>query len=607
MLTLETLNEIREKADIVTVIGHYLKLVKKGANYAAVCPFHDDTRPSLSISPAKQIFKCFVCNTAGNCFTFVQKYEHVEFLEAVKKVCQICNIEAPGLDEAVKRKPRENQEVYDAVRDMAAYYHFALRQSEGQEALQYLQNRQISEDVIDHFTLGYAPSDSTRSIKVMRERKGYSVDVLEKAGLLAHSSSGFFDRYRDRIMFPVENVRGDLVGFSGRIFRAEDEGQSKYINSPETLLFRKSELLYNFKNARETCRKDGYLYVLEGFMDVIALYRAGINSAVALMGTALTKDHLALFRELGIEIRLCLDSDGAGQLAEHTAFELLTKAEVPYKVVAPFPDGKDPDEYLGAYGPEVLKKALFELREPVVHDADYMVRAGLLPTKGEKAAFVERHVRTFARYDELYRNYVVADLAHALGLEKEEMSEWIAGKLAGLRSTEPDKSFVDVDAYAKMTDQCAINEIIRSSGDSHLRRWLYGIESGLLAKVARNRRAYERFHASGAVFYQKHLLEVYNYLNDYYEKDNSKEMLDIEDYQAILDCIDLKEDVNPTVRQIFEVFKTCPFNAYDEKSFEQTMQEHEKKAAGLIKHKLDLNLTAGHPDSENTGDEKGEK
>ena len=425
MTSVELVQYVKDKADIVAVIGHYLKLTKKGADYVAICPFHDDTKPSLSISPTKKIFKCFVCGTGGNCITFVQKYEHVSFMQAVKKVCNICNIDVPGLDEVVKVKPKENQDLLDAINNLTGFYHFSLRQKDGEEARSYLEKRNMNDDVINHFKIGYAPLDNTRSIKVLRERFNCSVETLEKAGILANSGSGFYDRYRDRIMFPLENTKGDIVGFSGRIYKDSDKGESKYVNSPETPIFQKSTILYNFRNAKDSVRKDGYLYVLEGFMDVIACYKAGINSAVALMGTALTEAHIALFKELGVEIRLCLDSDNAGQNAMYSTLKLFGKAKLKYKIVRKFTGAKDADEYLNAFGTDGLIDALNSLAEPIEFEAKYLVDNGKLNTLEAKDDYLQTRLIAFSRYKQLVRKDLISRLADILSINKDDLESMV--------------------------------------------------------------------------------------------------------------------------------------------------------------------------------------
>lgn len=580
MTSVELVQYVKDKADIVAVIGHYLKLTKKGADYVAICPFHDDTKPSLSISPTKKIFKCFVCGTGGNCITFVQKYEHVSFMQAVKKVCNICNIDVPGLDEVVKVKPKENQDLLDAINNLTGFYHFSLRQKDGEEARSYLEKRNMNDDVINHFKIGYAPLDNTRSIKVLRERFNCSVETLEKAGILANSGSGFYDRYGDRIMFPLENTKGDIVGFSGRIYKDSDKGESKYVNSPETPIFQKSTILYNFRNAKDSVRKDGYLYVLEGFMDVIACYKAGINSAVALMGTALTEAHIALFKELGVEIRLCLDSDNAGQNAMYSTLKLFGKAKLKYKIVRKFTGAKDADEYLNAFGTDGLIDALNSLAEPIEFEAKYLVDNGKLNTLEAKDDYLQTRLIAFSRYKQLVRKDLISRLADILSINKDDLESMVdrANTFKPddlIEDKEVKKSYASKDSLSNISTETINQNAIYDSclkyslsklKDKNIEKYLNAIiskESCLIAKMAKNKDAYMEFENSQSMFISPYLNKIQNALADAYQK-TGKETLDLEDYQNIIDMFEVSNDEDKDlVILIMEIMKKCKDKPYN--------------------------------------------
>ena len=353
--------EVHDKADIVKVTSAFLKVIPKGNRFTAICPFHADTNPSLSINPEKNIFKCFVCGAGGDSINFVRRYTGVSFREAVERVAQIMGIPIPtsfGKQTAAAPKVTGAQMALD---DLQKFYRMMLVSPQGQRALDYLHNRGMDDATIEKFGIGYAPADGTMAIRSLRDKMGRSVEDLEEAGILSKGSAQLRDRYTERIMFPIRDAFGHTVGFSGRKYLPDDPSDSKYINSPETSLFIKSKLLYNLDNAWEPARKAGYIYVLEGFMDAIAVTRAGIPAAVALMGTALTKEHIGLLQRLHVQVRLCLDSDAAGQLAERNNAPLLSQAGVPYRVVKPFTQGKDADEVLHNAGPEALVAALNNL------------------------------------------------------------------------------------------------------------------------------------------------------------------------------------------------------------------------------------------------------
>lgn len=419
---------VLEKSDIVKVVSSFLPLQRKGQNYVAICPFHKDTNPSLSVSPSRNIFKCFVCGTAGSAVSFVMKYEDISFKEAVIKVAQICNIPIPSGAEKFAQGPSLSP-AQKALDDLEDFYQFSLKSSLGVEAMKYLQSRQIDSQTIEHFGIGYAPRDSSLSIRSLKERKGHSLEDLIEAGIISAGSTSFRDRYSQRVMFPIKDASGHTVGFSGRKFLKDDPSDSKYINSPETKYFVKSEILYNYHNARAIAQRKGYIYVVEGFMDCIALYRAGEESCVALMGTALTKQHMALLKKLGCSIRMCLDSDNAGQ--ENTAkwVPVLSQNGFDVGIVEPFDsqDGKDADEVLDKLGASALIEKLNRVQNPLMY---------VLSSMDPKAP------DTVRRCDRLIKDQIQA-YDRLSDLEKMKIDKKIS-ELTGIGLTEIKDSFNEV-------------------------------------------------------------------------------------------------------------------------------------------------------------------
>ena len=422
--------------------------------------------------------------------------------------------------------------------------------------------------------------DNTRSIKVLRERFNCSVETLEKAGILANSGSGFYDRYRDRIMFPLENTKGDIVGFSGRIYKDSDKGESKYVNSPETPIFQKSTILYNFRNAKDSVRKDGYLYVLEGFMDVIACYKAGINSAVALMGTALTEAHIALFKELGVEIRLCLDSDNAGQNAMYSTLKLFGKAKLKYKIVRKFTGAKDADEYLNAFGTDGLIDALNSLAEPIEFEAKYLVDNGKLNTLEAKDDYLQTRLIAFSRYKQLVRKDLISRLADILSINKDDLESMVdrANTFKPddlIEDKEVKKSYASKDSLSNISTETINQNAIYDSclkyslsklKDKNIEKYLNAIiskESCLIAKMAKNKDAYMEFENSQSMFISPYLNKIQNALADAYQK-TGKETLDLEDYQNIIDMFEVSNDEDKDlVILIMEIMKKCKDKPYN--------------------------------------------
>lgn len=416
MISFQTLERIKSKVNIVDVISHYIDVQKKGANYVALCPFHNDTNPSMMISTSKQIFKCFVCGASGDCFGFVRQYEKISFAAAVKKVCEICHIDDPEINNYKETaRVRKNESELKALEKLSKFYQYMLLTSGGKKALDYLNSRDLNEDVIKKFGIGFAPEDNSKSIDYLRKKENISIETLEKAGIISKDSTNFTDKYRNRIMFPLSNITGDIVGFSGRRY-LEGDKSAKYMNSSESEVFKKSELLYNFNNAKESIRKSNFVYVVEGFMDAIALYRAGISAVVGLMGTAFTNKHVELFSKMNVEVRLCLDSDEPGQMATEKCLEALSGRNLSVKVVKPLEDGKDPDEYLQENGAEKLRTAMNRLESPIIHSANYGIRHQSLVTYEDKEAFLRKNRFYFYKLGKLGREDIIVKLGEKLDL-----------------------------------------------------------------------------------------------------------------------------------------------------------------------------------------------
>ena len=364
MYSRDLIEAVLRSSDIVTVTSSFLHVEKKGRNYVALCPFHDDKNPSLSISKDKQIFKCFVCGTGGDSIGFVQKFLKVPYPEAVRKVAEISNFSDPRLVEDAPKLFVDPgiQRLYSCIDDLQLLYKYALSTEEAGKARDYLAKRNLGEDMVETFALGYAPLDGVKTIEYLRA-KGHSLKEIEDIGIAFARSEGTADHNAGRLIFPLFNPRGQLVGFSAR--QLEKDGSAKYINSPETPIFHKGENLYNYHRIASSAHRDGYCYLVEGFMDVMSCHRAGITNAVALMGTALTKEQVQLLKRLKCEIRLCLDGDAPGQAAMIKNSQLLSKSGVAHRIVDYQGDLRDPDDIYNEDGKEALLKRLNVLLEPM--------------------------------------------------------------------------------------------------------------------------------------------------------------------------------------------------------------------------------------------------
>ena len=347
----EDMRAIRQQADIVDVISNYLSLEKKGKNYRAVCPFHDDHDPSLSISTDKQIFKCFVCGTGGNVFTFVQKIEQISFPEAVYKVAQM--IGYPLDYDAIQTPVKEdvNQPYYDVMNDYIAYTQYELRSEEGQLCLAYLGRRKINEDIIQRFQIGYAPSKE-KSYHYLKAKK-YEDTILLDTGLIRESYDGYTATFYDRFMIPIHDEYGHPIGFTARRLK-EDDSIPKYINTAQTKIYEKSNVVFNYHRAKDFARKNHRCILVEGAMDVIAFEKADIHESVACLGTACTSTQLQLLKKLQVDLVICYDGDRAGLDATYKFCKAAMDNGLSFSIVNNR-SKKDPDEIFNESGKEGLE------------------------------------------------------------------------------------------------------------------------------------------------------------------------------------------------------------------------------------------------------------
>ena len=366
------LDEIRRKIDIVQVISaEGITLTKKGKNFVGICPFHDDTNPSMTVSPEKQIFKCFVCGTAGNVFTFIRDYEKIPFMAAVKKACDLAGIKVPELEAENRAPVTEHQGLYDTLAEVRKFYSYNLKISSGETAMKYLAGRQLDDSIIEKFQIGYCVPDGAASVTYL-QGKQHNLDDIIYSGIGFQRDGEVYDRMAGRITFAIHDEYGRVVGFSGR--RIDEQQDPKYLNTPETALFHKGSLLYNYYNCDRVCRRIGIVYLVEGFMDAIALSRAGIDNVVATMGTALTSEHRKLLQKLNCQIHLMFDSDDAGQNAAFRSIEVLKDLPKGVKIVNRFnlADAKDIDEVLDKYGKEKLQELINQTSSVTDFQIDYL-------------------------------------------------------------------------------------------------------------------------------------------------------------------------------------------------------------------------------------------
>lgn len=351
------IDEIKNKTDILDLVSEYVKLEKRGRNYIGLCPFHDEKTPSFTVSEDKQICHCFGCKKGGNVFQFTQEIKDVSFVEAVKDLGERVNIQVDigqnQTNSSTKIASNELKmiEMHELIKD---YYHYALMKTvEGEEALNYLHERGFTDDLIKEREIGYAP-DNSHFCHDFLEKKGYDIELAFEAGLLSRNEENFtyFDRFRNRIMFPLKNGQGRIVGYSGRTYTDQEP---KYLNSPETPIFQKRRILYNLNKARKLIRKQDEIILLEGFMDVIKSDYAGLKQVVASMGTQLSQEHITFLQKLTQNVTLMFDGDYAGKEATLKTGQALLNQGLNVYVVQ-LPSGMDPDDYIRKYDNEQFLK-----------------------------------------------------------------------------------------------------------------------------------------------------------------------------------------------------------------------------------------------------------
>ena len=350
----DVVEEVRMKNDIVDVISGYVRLQKKGSNYFGLCPFHNEKSPSFSVSPGKQMYYCFGCGAGGNVFTFIMEYENYTFAEAIKYLADRAGVALPEIEYSEEAKKQENKRgiLLEINKEAAKYFYYQLRGEQGRIAYRYLTERQLLEETIKNFGLGYSNKYSDDLLKYLK-KQGYSDKLLSEAGLVNHDEkNGMYDKFWNRVMFPIQDINHRVIGFGGRVM---GDGKPKYLNSPETPVFDKGRNLYGLNFAR-TSRKN-HIILCEGYMDVIAMHQAGFTEAVASLGTAFTSGQANLLRRYTEQVLLIYDSDEAGVKAALRAIPILKEAGLTGKVVNLQPY-KDPDEFIKNLGAEAFEERI---------------------------------------------------------------------------------------------------------------------------------------------------------------------------------------------------------------------------------------------------------
>jgi DNA primase len=401
----EVVEEIRMRSDIVDIISGYIKLQKKGSNYFGLCPFHNEKSPSFSVSPGKQMYYCFGCGAGGNAITFVMEYENYTFGEALKYLAQRAGISLPEPEYSKEAREQEDlKRVLLEINKLAAnYFYYQLKQPYGKIGYDYLRSRQLSDQTIRRFGLGFANKTSDDLYRYLKS-KGYEDRILKETGLVTIEERGSRDKFWNRVMFPILDVNNRVIGFGGRVM---GEGMPKYLNSPETKLFDKSRNLFGLNYARTA--REPYILICEGYMDVIAMHQAGFTNAVASLGTAFTSQQAVLLKRYTSQVVLTYDSDEAGTKAALRAIPILKEVRMSIKVLNMHPY-KDPDEFIKNLGAAEFQKRIEEARNSFLFEIDVLRRRYHMEDPEQKTKFYQETARKLLEFSEALErdNYIQA-------------------------------------------------------------------------------------------------------------------------------------------------------------------------------------------------------
>jgi len=447
MISQQVLDEVLDRTDIVELIASYIPLKRAGRNFKALCPFHNEKTPSFVVSPDKQIYHCFGCSEGGNAFNFLMKHERLEFMEAVEMLAEKAGIQLPRQNEPSVPKS-ETTKMYSANQLASGFYHYSLFQMEyGKQAASYLQKRGVKSETLKELKIGYAPNSWDALIK-HASTKGSSKEALEKAGLILPGKQGsHYDRFRNRIVFPIFNVKGSVIGFGARVL---DESLPKYINSPETDIFNKSKHLYGLNFAVEHIKSKDAAIIVEGYLDFLTLYQAGIRNVVAPLGTSLTTGHVRLLKRYSKNVIMVFDSDQAGEHATLRGLDILVAEGMNVKVMR-LPEGYDPDSFVGEKGAEEFMKKADEAKGLFEYKLDLLVSRFGLDTSEAKVGISAEILPTVAKVgNAVLKSEYIRRLAERLKLS--ENAIWTE-----LKKVKPDYSYTDLQMPKSSPKQTALD------------------------------------------------------------------------------------------------------------------------------------------------------
>ena len=575
-ISYEEILSIQRKANIVDIIRDYVPLTQRGKNYFGICPFHDDHNPSMSVSPEKGVYKCFVCGNAGNVFNFVMEYEKVSFYESVKIVADKIGV---SIDISTSKKENTKKSpLYDIYNIAYKFYQNNINTVYGKDAKKYLLNRKIDEDVIKNFNIGLSLSDSELCNAL--KAKGFKDDDIVSSGVAVQNGNNIYDIYKNRIMFPLYDLEGNVVGFSGRIYNQKSE--SKYINTKETEIFKKGELLYNYHIAKKEARKEKNIIVVEGFMDVIRLSTIGIVNVVATMGTAVTKYQLNLIQKLAPNITLMFDGDKAGEKATNAFIELANGNDSNIKVVR-LEDNLDPDEYILTKGKDKMIYNLSHAQS--VYDyklSSYKENIDFNDSK-EVSNYINVMIKEFEKIDDdIVREIEIKKLSESTNVSYDIIKSKLKEKEKNLIITHKTKN-IKINKYEKASKYI----LYRMINDNNMILYYFNNLSYLPNDTER------KLASEIVLFYKKfnsfNLSDFIIYLED------KKELINL-----VVDISDLKyteDELNDNIDNYFDVIKESLYNNQIKKLTSELKNESNSvKKIEIAQRIVDLKMKESNKD-----------
>ncbi len=513
----ETINEIRAKADIVEIIKEYIPLTQKGKNYFGVCPFHQDHSPSMSVSKERQLFKCFSCGMAGNVFKFVSEYENIGYVEAIGKVAS--KVGMPLTIETSYKPVTKYEKEFQIMNLACLYFENNLNTEKGLSARSYLKNRGLNEEMLKDFNIGL--SFSGNNLFEFFKKKKIEVNSLVELGLVNQNGLEYQDVFRNRILFPIHNDVGDVVGFTGRVY--ERDGTPKYLNSKETSVFKKGNILFNYHRAKASVRISKQVIIVEGNMDAIRMYASGFKNTIALMGTSLTKEQMDLIRKLHAKVLLMLDNDSAGELATFQVGCELEKDSFSVEVVR-LSGKKDPDEYILEYGIDAMKENIAHPMSFLEFKLNYLKKNKNLQDTDGLSSYVKEVLKTLEGQDAITVDITLNKLATEYHLSLDVLK-------SEMPVVKKEKEVITVSKPKEKKNQYALSV-------EHV--LYYMMNDAKYIKMYQNRLGY---------FKEEVYRGIANEIIYYYEKNKTMEFADFLSY---VETSPLKEEMNKIITRINE-------------------------------------------------------